>query len=267
MRTVKEILKSSRLKKYLLPLYILFLDFFWFIRSKIIRTPIFLKRDNFYLYPNSHITKLLYLNHFEEAERNFISNNLNLSSNVVNVGANIGLYTVLSANKSNQGLVYSFEPEINNFNKLVKNIQLNNLTNVRTYNCALGSKIEKMNLYRDSQNPNLDSHYTLLNNSKTNNYLLSTTDVITLDSFFDNIEEKFNFLIMDVEGYEKEVLFGGINFLKNNQDCIFMIEVTKNHDIIFDTMNKYNFTGYKLGLNNELIKTSYSHGNIIFKKS
>jgi FkbM family methyltransferase len=208
----------------------------------------------------------LYLNKFEEKERIFISSIIKSDSNVVNIGANIGLYTVLCAVKANKGVVYSFEPEINNFQKLINNVQLNNLTNVRTYNCALGSKIEKMNLYKDSLNPKLDSHYTLLTNRNTNNDLLSTINVITLDSLFDNLNENINLLIMDVEGFESEVLIGATNFLKNNQDCIFMIEVTKNHALIFDIMLNNNYLGYKLGFNNDLIQIESGHGNIIFKK-
>ena len=205
MKKIKHIIKNTYFGKFLLSIYVVILNQIFNFRSIIIRKPIYLKDDKIYLFPNSHITKLLYLNKFEETERKFISSIINSNSNIVNIGANIGLYTVLCANKATKGQVYSFEPEFNNFQKLLKNIQLNNLFNIRTYNCALGSKIEKMNLYRDILNPKLDSHYSLINNSKTNNNLITTIDVITLDSLFDNINENFNILIMDVEGYESEV--------------------------------------------------------------
>jgi FkbM family methyltransferase len=266
MKTIKHLIKNTYFEVLLLPIYVFILNLIWNVRSKIIRKPIYIRKDNIYLFPNSHITKLLYLNKFEDNERNFIASIIESDSNIVNVGANIGLYTVFCAYKANNGQVYSFEPENNNFKKLINNIELNNLTNVRTYNCALGSKIEKMSLYRDSLNPKLDSHYTLLNNNITNNNFLSTIDVITLDSLFDNINVKFNIFIMDVEGFESEVLIGGKNFLKNNQDCIFMIEVTKNHAMIFNIMYKNNFLAYKLGFDNELILVESGHGNIIFKK-
>ena len=45
-----------------------------------------------------------------------------------------------------------------------------------------------------------------------------------------------------------------------------MIEVTKNHTLIFDIMKNNNFLSYKIGLNNELILIESGHGNIIFKK-
>lgn len=266
MKTLKQIFKNTFLRKYLLFIYIECLNLIWKFRSKLIRKPIFIKNGNIYLYPNSHIAKLLYLNKFEEIERNFISTIICSNSNIVNIGANVGLYTVLCANKASNGQVYSFEPEFNNFQKLLKNISLNNLSNVSAYNCAIGSNTEKMNLYRDNLNPELDSHYTLINNNNSINNLITSIDVITLDSFFDSLNLRFNFLIMDVEGYESEVLIGAPNFLKNNQDCIFMIEVTKNHSFIFDIMYSNNFIGYKIGLNNELIHIESGHGNIIFKK-
>lgn len=267
MKTIKKSIKNTYFGKFLLIIYIFLLNQIWNFRSIIIRKPIYIKDNSIYLYPNSHITKLLYLNKFEDIERKFITSIIKSNSNIVNIGANIGLYTVLCAHIAKNGQVYSFEPEYNNFQKLLKNVQLNNLVNVRTYNCALGSKIGKMNLYRDILNPKLDSHYTLINNNKTKNNLINTIDVITLDSLFDNIDNNFNLFIMDVEGYESEVLVGGTNFLKNNQECIFMIEVTKNHTLIFDIMKRNNFISYKIGLNNKLIPIELGHGNIIFKKN
>jgi FkbM family methyltransferase len=267
MIKLKHIVKNTFFGKFLLSIYVVILNQIWNFRSIFIRNPIYIKDDYIYLFPNSHITRLLFLNKFEETERKFISSIINSNSNIVNIGANIGLYTVLCAHKATKGQVYSFEPEFNNFQKLLKNIQLNNLINVRTYNCALGSEIKKMNLYRDVLNPKLDTHYTLINNSKTNNNLINTIDIITLDSLFDNVIENFNLLIMDVNGYESEVLIGGSNFLKNNQGCVFMIEVTKNHTLIFDTMKHNNFLSYKIDLNNELILIESGHGNIIFKKN
>jgi FkbM family methyltransferase len=267
MKKIKRSIKNNYFGKYLLSIYVFILNQFWNFRSKIIRKPIYIIENDIYLFPNSHITKLLFFNNFELAERKYISSIINSNCNVVNIGANIGLYTVLCAHKSTNGQVYSFEPEFSNYRKLLKNIQLNKLSNVRTYNCALGSKIEKMNLYRDFLNPKLDSHYSLLNNSKTIDNLICSIDVITLDSLFDNINDSFNLLIMDVEGYESEVLIGGTNFLKNNQDCIYMIEVTKNHSLIFDIMKENNFLSYKIGLNNELLLIDSGHGNIVFKKN
>jgi FkbM family methyltransferase len=54
------------------------------------------------------------------------------------IGANIGLYTLLAARRVGpHGLVYAFEPHVANVQSLLANIALNQLSQVKVLSCAL----------------------------------------------------------------------------------------------------------------------------------
>ena len=67
---------------------------------------------------------------------------------VFDVGANVGLYTVLLAKVvGDGGQVISFEPEGQTYAHLVDNLKLNSLTNVRCFRKALGERNGQARLY------------------------------------------------------------------------------------------------------------------------
>ncbi len=68
--------------------------------------------------------------------------------NVVDVGANLGFYTLLAANcVGKSGRVWSFEPEPHNFQLLMKSIRASNLHNVEPVQMALSDKPGAERLY------------------------------------------------------------------------------------------------------------------------
>ena len=63
---------------------------------------------------------------------------------VVDVGAHIGRYTIISSKRIGQsGKVIAIEPHPSNFEMLNRNIKLNGLTNVIPLNYAVNSKETK----------------------------------------------------------------------------------------------------------------------------
>jgi len=67
---------------------------------------------------------------------------------VFDVGANVGLYTVLLAKVvGDGGQVISFEPEGQTYAHLLDNLKLNSLTNVRCFRKALGERSGQAMLY------------------------------------------------------------------------------------------------------------------------
>ena len=73
---------------------------------------------------------------YEPVETNLVKSNVEKNDVVIDVGANIGYYTLLMA--KNQAFVHSYEPEPFNFELLQKNVVLNNFSpNVKLYNKAV----------------------------------------------------------------------------------------------------------------------------------
>ncbi|KFM22217.1 SAM-dependent methyltransferase tRNA -methyltransferase Translation protein [Marine Group I thaumarchaeote SCGC AAA799-B03] len=121
---------------------------------------------------------------------------------VLDLGANIGLFTVKFADKVDQ--IISVEPELENFNVLKKNIHANNLSNVKSLNVALSDKDEMLKIEGTS---------ALAKVSDTGR----STKATTLDSVLEicNIS-KANVIKIDIEGYEAIVLksFRGLEHVR-----------------------------------------------------
>lgn len=67
--------------------------------------------------------------------------NLNPGDSVIDIGANIGSFTVLAAIKVGpKGKVYSFEPDPAVYERLLKNVEMNGLKNVHAFNYAVGGE-------------------------------------------------------------------------------------------------------------------------------
>jgi len=74
------------------------------------------------------------------------------------IGAAIGLVSIVASSKHTKGEVIAIEPDLNIFNRLKKNVELNNLCNCRLLQLALGEKSQQTTLYTkgaDSFSPSL----------------------------------------------------------------------------------------------------------------
>lgn len=157
-------------------------------------------------------------NNNEIFEINLMKKLLKQGDNVVDVGAHIGLYTVLAAKIiGKKGKVFSFEPEKSNFSLLMKNITANSLGNVRAHRLALGKARGKVKLFVDEEN----SGSSGLNRTKINQHSQMVT-METLDNLLKN--QKINFIKIDVEGYEHFVLSGAKKILKKNNEIVIFSE-------------------------------------------
>lgn len=58
----------------------------------------------------------------------------------IDIGANVGLYSLIAAGNPNCRNCYAFEPNPVVFDALQKNVALNNLTKIRTYNSAISDQ-------------------------------------------------------------------------------------------------------------------------------
>ncbi len=124
------------------------------------------------------------------------------------VGASIGLYTVLIARKvGERGQVIAFEPECQSFKRLLENLKLNNLTNVWVFQKALGEYEEKKIMYTGE-----NGYYcslTLPTERKRKDIGRQTVEVVSGDEFCKKKGLPFPRIVnIDVEGYEYSVLQG-----------------------------------------------------------
>jgi hypothetical protein len=83
------------------------------------------------LYFDSVLCRFIYCDNFEWRERQFLNDFLRSGDIFVDIGANIGLFTLIASLRvGHNGKVYSFEPCLNTFRRLVRNVELNRMNNV-----------------------------------------------------------------------------------------------------------------------------------------
>jgi len=134
---------------------------------------------------------------------------------VVDIGANIGWYTLTAAQRiGTKGSVHAFEPEPLNFQFLTRSITTNNYSNVAANEICI-SNIEGQLAFHLALT-NLGSHSTIPRPDRPREIYVEST---TLDKALMNLKS-IDILKIDAEGSEPEVLEGGANTLKKTRHII-----------------------------------------------
>ena len=155
---------------------------------------------------------------YEPFETQLIRSMLKKGDTVIDIGANIGYYTLLMAETvGSEGCVYAFEPEPNNYGLLTKNIKANNYSNIIPVQKALSDKDGSIKVYCDERN---FSGATFAKENlaiKSNNF----TEVLTtsLDKCF--VDSKIRLIKIDTQGAEGLIMAGAQSLLKNKNLIIF----------------------------------------------
>jgi FkbM family methyltransferase len=152
---------------------------------------------------------------------------------VVDIGAHMGRYTITSSKSVGaSGKVIAVEAHPYNFRILMHNLRSNNLKNVSALNCAVYSKKAKLKLYLPDEHLGYTMHHSLMTNYLTSKYSNEIqrryieVEADTLDNLLKvrGINE-VNWIKIDVEGAEYEVLKGAKEILSASKDISILVEV------------------------------------------
>jgi FkbM family methyltransferase len=155
----------------------------------------------------------LFLGLYEGTDVRFFQQLLRPGLVVVDVGANIGIYTAVAASHiGSDGQVHSFEPLGEAQDNLRRTIQLNSFRNVTVHPCAVSDQPGKAHLSRNLFNRGDNSIFGKGNEVEVT---VSTLDAELPDAHVDIIK-------MDVQGAELHALRGGVQLLKRCQPLVFM---------------------------------------------
>jgi FkbM family methyltransferase len=163
---------------------------------------------------------------------------------VVDLGANIGYYSLLAAALvGEEGKVFAFEPEPNNFASLVKNIRMNSYNNIVPIQKAVTNKTGALKLFCEPsqrQAANIYNYY----NTKAG----VTVECVTLDDFFKDKGYDVDIIKMDIEGAQMLALEGMEEIIKRNDDLIIFAEPGESLQEFLSKLTEY---GFRLYLMNE----------------
>lgn len=126
---------------------------------------------------------------------------INPNDTVVDLGAHIGSFSVFASKKAVLGKVFAYEPSPENFKYLTENKKLNSLSNLLIFNYAVAGSKRNLNLYINEGDSGENSIY------KTDAVKSIKISAVSLPQIFEeNKISKIDFLKIDVEGAEYEIL-------------------------------------------------------------
>ncbi len=176
--------------------------------------PNFIEINGMRLYlPKQDISteKMMVKRTYEPIETKQIIKNIIQNDIVVDIGSNIGYYTILvSRIVGDKGKVYAFEPNKEILPILKKNIEINSCKNVSIIQKAVSEKNGRIKFYLMEENKAQSSTYK---SGESNEEV--EVDSVSLDKFFSG-KKKPNFIKMDIEGGELNALKGAKKLLKKN---------------------------------------------------
>ena len=120
---------------------------------------------------------------------------------ILDIGAQIGVFSVFAAKHNHRGIIYAIEPFVENFKLLEENLRLNKINNVIPLCKAVSGENKIKKLYISNDNTGTHSFF-----SEKNERFIDV-QTVSLKSIIENYNiYTIDFLKMDCEGAEYEIL-------------------------------------------------------------
>jgi FkbM family methyltransferase len=150
---------------------------------------------------------------------NYLNEHIKDGMNVLDIGANIGFYTLLlSELVGKRGMVYAFEPDEENFIFLKK--EVGERTNVKLVNAACGDKSGKTYLYKSAK-MNIDHQVYKTAESRER----VEVNLVSVDDYLMDLKDGIDFVKIDVQGYDCFVFQGMKKTLSRSPDVFIIGEL------------------------------------------
>jgi len=218
--------------------------------------------------------QIYFLGYFDPTGIRFIKNQLYEGEIFVDIGANIGAYSLIASRLvGKSGKVIAFEPASKSFLRLLKNISLNSITNILPERLAVIDRSTQADLYiSGSQNLGMSSIYH--HDSETG--ITEKVEAISLDDY---VEKKgisrISLIKIDIEGSEYLALKGMQKVLTGMRPKILVElkeETLKNSGYTEkDVMTLFEKAGYsrfmiddKGNITNDIHQTTEDYYNYLF---
>lgn len=180
---------------------------------------------------------ILYDRKFEDADVKFLAGVIPDDAICIDVGANVGYFTMLFAKLSPRGNVYAFEPLQLNASLLRASAALNRYDNIETFEVAVGNAIGETSLTQSSDG----AYSSIIDTKRAPAERTVTVGLTTLDHFVENRGiPKIDVLKIDVEGAEALVVSGGARTFHDDsrRPQIVLMELCEKNLAAFDSTSK-----------------------------
>ncbi len=174
-------------------------------------------------------------NEKEPATLDWIDQDVQDRGVLLDIGANVGVYSIYAALRHPNLSVIAFEPEYSNLHLLKENILENSLEErISIFSVALGSKDCVSHLHIQDITPGSALHTVSQQSIEWNEgkkmIWKEGVAVMTLDRFVEEAVVKPNFIKIDVDGNEREILEGACQALSSPDLQTVLIEISEKEE-------------------------------------
>ena len=190
---------------------------------------------------------------YEEETLKYIRENYDNKGSIIHAGCSWGDHMPpLSKILSKNFYLYAFEPNNLSFKYAMKNKLINNLDNVRLFNCALGETLSESFINLTDKKGNILAGTSIISDEGTieerwksiwhtflfkilkikpdnyNNSIISKKNIVRQKIKINRLDdlisknEKISIIFLDVELFEEKVLKGAIELIKNNYPILVL---------------------------------------------
>jgi FkbM family methyltransferase len=192
---------------------------------------------------------------YEPSFRKLLEDSLQPGQVAIDVGANVGIHTLTMSRAVGTGTVIACEPHPVMRERLLANLKVNSVENVRVESCAISAEPGEAFLYIPRKDvPNQMVASLCEGSDPTLDTEPLSVTVRTLDQIVEGIPGRVGLIKIDVEGLEGGVLRGGHRLLERDKPIV-----------IFEfTAEKWAASGYSLDqVLNELRSLGYRRFQVI----
>ena len=180
--------------------------------------------------------------HFEKTFHHWLKNDR--TRLFIDIGANIGFYTILATGRYGYGKALSFEPNPEVYRMLEQNLKLNGLqTRAKCFNLALGQKRQVLPFCRYVSHTGLSRFIeseSEIKHKDREDYDIVKIETVSFDDFVTihniNVME-IDFVKIDVEGFEYNVLKGMTRTLSLISNVKLFVEIDPKNENPEKTMD------------------------------
>ncbi|MDQ2678877.1 MAG: FkbM family methyltransferase [Actinomycetota bacterium] len=166
---------------------------------------------------------------------------------VLDIGANIGIMTVLLARHTTGGVVHAFEPIPDNFRALTRIVSHYRLTNVVLHQMALGDEAGELRMVMpEEDHVRMQGLSHAVGVGAADDGTLYTVPQVRLDDFEALADAEVVGIKIDVENFEQFVFRGGRALLERCRPPVYTeLGSDENRDVCFELFGEL---GYSVGV-------------------
>lgn len=172
---------------------------------------------------------------------------------ILDIGANIGIYSLYALFNNKMAKIYAFEPEEDNFNQIKDNVKINNVQGkIVPFKLAISNKSGIISFFKDPQTSR--GHSMFFHKGEE-----TKVEAIKLEDIFLKLKiDKCDILKIDIEGAEYDVLYNCPDEILKKIKCI-MVEYHEG----FDNRPEYTGRGIKKFLSDKEFKIYRDKFNVL----